>query len=146
MMNDNDRYEHLTMRDPANDRHNEESERETQDRNEIPIDQLFEFLQKVLEEGAARRLILRDRSSRVLLDVPLGPSALVGAVGFLLMPLWLRIVTVVGVLSSITVEIQREIQDEESEEDSRRRAADVRKQRITIERDEGEVPEDDAVI
>lgn len=145
-MNHNDRYEHLTMRDPSNDGHDEESERETHSGVEIPFDQLFEFLQKVLEEGAARRLILRDRSSRVLLDVPLGPSALVGAVGFLLMPLWLRIVTVVGVLSSITVEIQREIQDEDSEEESQSRAAGVQKQRITIEHDVGEVPEDDIVI
>lgn len=109
---------------------------------DIPVDKLFEFVQKVLDEGSARRLVLRERAGRVLLDVPLGPSALVGAFGFLLMPLWLRIVTVVGVLSSITIEIHREITDDEAAGDDP--AAGGRAQRITIESDDA--PGDDELV
>ena len=145
-MDTHDRYEHLTTREPASERQDEDTEHDTPGNVDIAFDQLFEYLQRVLEEGSARRLILRDRSSRVLLDVPLGTSALVGAVGFLLMPLWLRIVTVVGVLSSITVEIQREVRDDESEAESQGPAASAQKQRITIVHDDGKTPADDTVI
>lgn len=145
-MNHNDKYEHLTIHERSIGDHEEETEGEAVGGVEVPFEKLFEYLQMVLEEGAARRLILRDRNSRVLLDVPLGPSALVGAVGFLLMPLWLRIVTVVGVLSSITVEIQREVRDEGGFGEASGDVPSARKQRITIEHDEGEDQEDDVVV
>ncbi|MCY3835424.1 MAG: DUF4342 domain-containing protein [Anaerolineaceae bacterium] len=145
-MNANDRYEHLTV--GAADAVEPEEEFAEDQRNgvDVPIDRLFEFLQKVLEEGAARRLILRDRQARVLLDVPLGPSALVGTVGFLLIPMWLRIVTIVGVLSSITVEIQREVVDEDEAGEAQSGPPLPRKQRITIERDEENVAGDDEMV
>ncbi len=143
-MNQNDPFEHLTIAEPPV-AENVEAEDEGQIGVELPFDKLFDYLQRVLEEGTARRVILRDRNARVLLDVPLGPSALFGAVGFMLMPLWMRIVTVVGVLSSITVEIQREVRDDEAFAEGSGEAPSTRKQRITIERDETGVNENDVV-
>lgn len=145
-MNANDRYEHLTVEADDGAGQEEEFAQERRDSMDVPIERLFELLQKVLEEGAARRLILRDRQSRVLLDVPLGPTALVGTVGFLLMPLWLRIVAVVGVLSSITVEIQREVGQEDEADEGQSEPPIARKQRIVIERDEKITSDDDEVV
>ena len=144
-MNQNDQFEHLTIAEPPAENAETEDEDGAWDGVELPFDQLFEYLQRALEEGTARRLILRDRSARVLLDVPLGPSVLVGVVGFMLMPLWLRIVAVVGALSSITVEIQREVRDDEASGEVSGEAPSARKQRIIIERDEADANEGDVV-
>ncbi len=132
-------FEHLTIAEAPAEEFEEVEQEEPKEREELPVAELLDYLRKVLEEGTARRLILRDRNERVLLDLPLAPTALFGAFGLLLMPLWMRIVTVVGLLSSVTIEILREVNDENSGKEGE--SAKERKQRVVIEQEEADKSE-----
>ena len=70
---------------------------------EVKSEDLLDYLKSVLEEGTARRIIVRNKEGRDLLNFPLA----VGVIGIVLAPFWIAVAGIVGLAQSFTVVVER---------------------------------------
>ena len=64
---------------------------------------VVEQLKTLIHEGNVRRLVLKDRSGRTLIEIPLT----VGVVGAMLIPVWAAITAVAAVVADATIVVER---------------------------------------
>jgi hypothetical protein len=66
-------------------------------------DQVLDFLKRMLQEGNVRRIVLKDESGKVLLEIPLT----IGVVGVILLPVWAAIGAVAALVAKMTIVVER---------------------------------------
>jgi hypothetical protein len=66
-------------------------------------EQVVEFLKKLFHEGNIRRIVLKDESGKVLLEIPVT----IGVVGVLLLPVWAAIGAAAALVAKMTIVIER---------------------------------------
>jgi hypothetical protein len=67
-------------------------------------DKLKDRLKELIREGNVRRIILKNPTGRVLLDMPLNA----GLVGVALLPFWAAVAAVAVLATEYTVQIERD--------------------------------------
>jgi hypothetical protein len=73
---------------------------------------LFNRADDLIQEGNARRVIVRNRDDDILMRVPLNPAIIVGALVTIINPVLTVVMVVVALLAHLKVEIVREQGDE----------------------------------
>ncbi len=67
------------------------------------VDRVIEKLKKLVEEGNARRLLVKNRDGVTLVEVPLT----IGVVGAVLLPVWAAIVAIAAIVTDATVTVEK---------------------------------------
>ncbi len=67
-------------------------------------EQLTAKIKELLHEGNVRRITVRDRSERTLIEIPLTA----GLVGVLVIPVWAAIAAVAALVTDCTIVVERE--------------------------------------
>lgn len=62
-------------------------------------------LRELVHEGNVRRIIIRDRDDRVILEAPLT----IGVVGVALIPMWAAVGAVVALATDCSIEVERRV-------------------------------------
>jgi hypothetical protein len=70
----------------------------------VSADKLKERLKELIHEGNVRRIVLKNPSGRVLLDMPLTA----GVVGVALLPFWAAVAAVAVLATEYTVQVERD--------------------------------------
>ena len=65
--------------------------------------QVLDFLKKILHEGNIRRIVLKDESGKILLEIPVT----IGVVGAVLLPVWAAIGAAAALVAKMTIVIER---------------------------------------
>ena len=78
----------------------DESRRET---HKVSGDRLLETVKRIVREGNARRIVIRNDEDRVLLEFPLSA----GVVGAALLPMWAAIGAVAALVGNCSIEVER---------------------------------------
>ena len=94
-----------TWQDPAAadaDTHGDsgDTRRET---HRVSGDRLLETVKRIVREGNARRIVIRNEEDRVLLEFPLSA----GVVGAALLPMWAAIGAVAALVGNCSIEVER---------------------------------------
>ena len=98
--------EHDSTTDPGTtdsggtDSGNDGSTRET---HRVSGDRLLETVKKIVREGTARRIVIRNDEDRVLLEFPLSA----GVVGAALLPMWAAVGAVAALVGNCSIEVER---------------------------------------
>ena len=71
-------------------------------------DQVVDTLKRLIREGSVRRIIVKSRQGRTLLDLPVTA----GVVGLALAPAWVTIATVGALVGGLTVDVERSAEPE----------------------------------
>lgn len=66
-------------------------------------DRLLETVKRIVREGNARRIVIRNDEDRVLLEFPLSA----GVVGAALLPMWAAIGAVAALVGNCSIEVER---------------------------------------
>jgi hypothetical protein len=66
-------------------------------------DRLLETVKRIVKEGTARRIVIRNDEDRVLLEIPLSA----GVVGAALLPMWAAIGAVAALVGNCSIEVER---------------------------------------
>ena len=66
---------------------------------------LIAELKKIIHEGNVRRVKIKNKDGKVLLDMPLA----IGAVGVVLLPFWAGVAAIVGLAKEFTLTVEREV-------------------------------------
>jgi len=67
------------------------------------VDALIAKLKALVHEGNVRRLVVRDRGGRTIIEAPLT----VGVVGAALIPLWAAVGAIGALAANCTIEVER---------------------------------------
>ncbi len=78
----------------------------------VPGDQLVSKLKELIRQGNVRHIVIKNDEGRTLIEVPLS----LGVVGAVLLPVWAAIGAIAAVVTNCSIEIEREDEEEESEE------------------------------
>ncbi len=73
------------------------------EQKDVRSEELLDYIKSVIKEGSAKRIIVRNKEGKDLLNFPLA----VGVVGVILAPLWVAIAGIVGLASEFTVVVER---------------------------------------
>jgi len=75
--------------------------------------ELLQFLQDLVEKGNVRRVIIRTRSGKKMLEIPMTAGAVVGGAALILAP-WMTILAgLAALLAEVRVEVEREVEEAE---------------------------------
>ncbi len=66
-------------------------------------EQLVAKIKELLHEGNVRRLIIKDREGRTLIEVPLT----IGVVGVILVPVWAAIGAIAALVAEATIVVEK---------------------------------------
>jgi hypothetical protein len=66
-------------------------------------EQLITKLKEILHEGNIRRVIIKDKDGRTLIEVPLT----IGVVGALLLPVWAAIGAIAALVAEATIVVEK---------------------------------------
>ena len=66
-------------------------------------DKLLETVKKIVREGNARRILIRNDEDRVILEFPLTA----GVVGAALLPMWAAVGAVAALIGNCSIEVER---------------------------------------
>lgn len=75
-------------------------------------DKLLETVKRIVREGNARRIVIRNDEEKVLLEFPLTA----GVVGAALLPVWAAIGAVAALVGNCSIEVERKEPPAEDEE------------------------------
>ncbi len=70
-------------------------------------EELVKKLKDIIKEGNIRRITIKDKSGRALIDIPLT----VGVVGALLVPVWAAVGAIAALVTECTITVERETKD-----------------------------------
>jgi hypothetical protein len=79
----------------------------------VPGDELVAKLKELIREGNVRHIVIKNDEGRTLIEVPLS----LGVVGAVLLPVWAAIGAIAAVVTKCSVEIEREAEDDATEDD-----------------------------
>lgn len=71
--------------------------------DEEGVDRVIERIKRLVEEGNARRLLVKNRDGVTLIEVPLT----VGVVGALLLPIWAAIAAIAAIVTDAVVTVEK---------------------------------------
>jgi hypothetical protein len=74
---------------------------------EVAGHQVLDEIQRLIEQGNARRVILRNKSGKTLLEVPLTAGVAVGGAAALMAPVAAAIGALVALVAEVKLEIER---------------------------------------
>lgn len=86
---------------------------ENSERHETTGDRLLETVRRLVREGNARRITIRNQDDEVVLTFPLSA----GVVGAALLPVWAGIGAVAALLGNCSIEVERRPDGRLPEED-----------------------------
>jgi hypothetical protein len=66
-------------------------------------EQVVDFIKKILHEGNIRRIVLKNESGKILLEIPVT----IGVVGALLLPVWAAVGAAAALVAKMTIVIER---------------------------------------
>lgn len=78
-------------------------EEDTRERVHTTGDRLLETVKRIVREGNARRIVIRNEEERVLLEFPLAA----GVVGAALLPVWAAVGAVAALVGNCSIEVER---------------------------------------
>jgi hypothetical protein len=81
----------------------------TRERHKVSGDKVIGKIKELIHEGNVRRIIIKNDDGKSLIEVPLS----VGVVGAVLAPMWAAIGAVGALVTSCSIEVEREPVDEE---------------------------------
>lgn len=81
----------------------EEGREGTRERVHTTGDRLLETVKRIVREGNARRIVIRNDEDRVLLEFPLTA----GVVGAALLPVWAAVGAVAALVGNCSIEVER---------------------------------------
>ena len=79
------------------------SDGSTRETHRVSGDRLLETVKKIVREGTARRIVIRNDEDRVLLEFPLSA----GVVGAALLPMWAAVGAVAALVGNCSIEVER---------------------------------------
>ena len=91
--------------------------RGTREEHKVSGDKVISKIKELIHQGNVRRIIIKNEDGRSIIEVPLS----VGVVGAVLAPMWAAIGAVAALVSSCSIEVEREPEAEdaaEAEEDA----------------------------
>jgi len=71
--------------------------------DEEGVDRVIERIKTLVEEGNARRVLVKNRDGVTLIEVPLT----VGVVGALLLPIWAAIAAIAAIVTDAVVTVEK---------------------------------------
>ena len=74
-------------------------------------DKLLETVKRIVKEGNARRIVIRNEEDKVLVEFPLTA----GVVGAALLPVWAAVGAVAALVGNCSIEVERKPGDEPAE-------------------------------
>lgn len=84
----------------------------SREEHKVSGDKVIGKIKELIHQGNVRRIIIKNEEGRSLIEVPLS----VGVVGAVLAPMWAAIGAVAALVTSCSIEVERESDSEESEE------------------------------
>ena len=75
--------------------------------DEEGIDRVIERIKKLVDEGNARRVLVKDREGVTLIEVPLT----LGVVGAVLLPAWAAIAAIAAIVTDAVVTVEKRTDD-----------------------------------
>jgi hypothetical protein len=96
-----------------------ERARDAEDRERVHTtgDRLLETVKRIVREGNARRIVIRNDEDRILLEFPMTA----GVVGAALLPVWAAVGAVAALVGNCSIEVERKPEVTDGDAD----AADV---------------------
>jgi hypothetical protein len=79
------------------------SDESKQETFHVKGEELKEKLKQIIKEGNARRIIVKSKSGKTLIEFPVT----VGVVGFLLAPLWIAVGTIAAVVAECSIIVEK---------------------------------------
>lgn len=74
-------------------------------------DKLLETVKRIVKEGNARRIVIRNEEDKVLVEFPLTA----GVVGAALLPVWAAVGAVAALVGNCSIEVERKPEEEGTE-------------------------------
>ena len=71
--------------------------------DEEGVDRVIERIKKLVEEGNARRILVKNRAGVTIIEVPLT----LGVVGALLLPVWAAIAAIAAIVTDAVVTVDK---------------------------------------
>ncbi len=81
----------------------DDSSGHSRETHRVSGDRLLETVKRIVREGNARRIVIRNEDDRVLLEFPLSA----GVVGAALLPMWAAIGAVAALVGNCSIEVER---------------------------------------
>ena len=78
--------------------------------DEEGVDRVIERTKKLVEEGNARRILVKNRAGATIIEVPLT----LGVVGALLLPVWAAIAAIAAIVTDAVVTVEKRTDGEKS--------------------------------
>ena len=78
--------------------------------DEEGVDRVIERIKVLVEDGNARRLLVKMRDGRTIIEVPLT----LGVVGALLLPVWAAIAAIAAIVTDAVVTVEKRTDGEKS--------------------------------
>ena len=75
--------------------------------DEEGVDRVIERIKALVEEGNARRILVKDRAGVTFIEVPLT----IGVVGALLLPIWAAIAAIAAIVTDAVVTVEKRTND-----------------------------------
>lgn len=93
----------MTYTNESDRAHHDDSQEAQSERHETTGDRLLETVRRLVREGNARRITIRNQDDEVVLTFPLSA----GVVGAALLPVWAGIGAVAALLGNCSIEVER---------------------------------------
>jgi len=68
-------------------------------------DKLLDTIKKIIREGNARRITIKNEAGKVLMEIPLS----IGIVGVVLIPVWIAIGTIAALAGRYTIVVEKRV-------------------------------------
>lgn len=75
--------------------------------DEEGIDRVIDRITKLVDEGNARRILVRDRAGVTIIEVPLS----LGVVGAFLLPVWAAIAAIAAIVTDAVVTVEKRTEE-----------------------------------
>lgn len=105
------------MNNEPNKDKNEKTNRDWAEEIEVAGNELVDRVKDLVAEGNVRRVIIRNSSNEVLIEVPLTPAVIVGGVATIMNPVLAALGALAALIAKLKIEVVRidRAQDDESE-------------------------------
>lgn len=91
----------------------DETQGKARESHRVSGDKVLGKIKELIHQGNVRRIIIKNDEGRSLIEVPLS----VGVVGAVLVPVWAAIGAVAALVTSCSIEVEREPDSEDEAED-----------------------------
>lgn len=102
-MSDDQAYDPWTGVPIDDDEPSEEGTGERRETHRVSGDDLLQTVKKIVREGNARRIVIKNEEDKTLLSFPLSA----GVVGAALLPMWAAIGAVGALVTNCSIEVER---------------------------------------